>query len=86
VCAKCSDIDIKLARYKQLSTMIIDRGALESIERLIANLVAVRADLHSKPEHSSVARGPSRADVIDLGAIRKASSNDRLPHAYPIKV
>jgi hypothetical protein len=48
MCEQCSDIDAKLARYEQLATMVIDHGALASIKRLIANLVAERGYLHSK--------------------------------------
>jgi hypothetical protein len=52
MCEKCSDIDAKMARYQRLSVMIIDPGALESIKRLIANLVAERAYLHSSQRNN----------------------------------
>ena len=82
MCEKCSDIDAKLARYEQLATMVIDHGALESIKRLIANLVAERGHLHSK---SPRIRAGTSAAIIDFRRIRIANSNDRLPNAYPIE-
>jgi hypothetical protein len=50
MCEKCSEIDIRLARYRALSGAVTDRLALESIERLIADLEAQKAYLHPGPE------------------------------------
>ena len=83
MCAKCGDIDAKLARFQQLATMVIDHGALESIRRLIANLVAERAYLHStRPPRI---RTGTRATVIDFAEFRAANSKDRLPDAFPVE-
>jgi hypothetical protein len=74
MCEKCSDIDAKLARYEQLARMIIDHGALESIKRLIANLVAERGHLHSR---SPRIRTRTSAAIIDFGRIRVANKSPR---------
>ena len=75
MCKKCSDIDAKLARYEQLATMVINHGALESIKRLIANLVAERGCQHSR---SPRIRTGTSAAIIDFRRIRVANNNDRL--------
>jgi hypothetical protein len=79
MCVKCSDIDAKMARYQRLSTMVIEHGALESIKRLIANLAAERAYLHSRPEKQLGIQTSMRARVIDFGGIRaeRLGSRDR---------
>jgi hypothetical protein len=75
MCEKCGDIDAKLARYERLAAIVIDHGALESIERLIANLVAERAYLHSR---SPLIRAETPAAVIDFGEFRTAKRSRRL--------
>jgi hypothetical protein len=50
--------------------MVVDHGALESIKRLIANLVAERAYLHSRPEKPPGIQTSARDRVIGSGGIR----------------
>ena len=77
MCDKCGDIDAKLARYEQLAAIVIDHGPLGCIERIIANLVAERADLHSRPPRTQT---ETSAAVIDFGEFRAANRSGRLPH------
>jgi hypothetical protein len=50
MCDKCDEIDGRLVRYRQLSSAVTDKLALESIDRLIADLEYQKTLLHPKPE------------------------------------
>jgi hypothetical protein len=47
VCELCEKIDARIARYRELSRAIRDKQALESIDRIIADLDAQKRSLHS---------------------------------------
>ena len=49
VCARCDKIDERI-EHRQLAKYVTDKDALESIERLIANVEAKKSSLHPKPE------------------------------------
>jgi hypothetical protein len=48
MCDKCDDIDLRVDRYRQLAGGVTDKQALESIERLVADLEMQKALLHPK--------------------------------------
>ena len=50
VCARCVEIDDRTKRYQELASAIIDKAALESIDRLIKSLDAEKLGLHPEPE------------------------------------
>ena len=50
MCNRCVEIDAQTTRYQALAKSVTDEGALESIARLIAALVAERLRLHAEPE------------------------------------
>jgi hypothetical protein len=49
VCARCVEIDDRTKRYQELARSIIDKAALESIDRLIKSLDAEKLGLHREP-------------------------------------
>jgi hypothetical protein len=50
VTACCDKIDERIEKYRQLAKYVTDKVALESIERLIANLEAEKDSLRPKPQ------------------------------------
>jgi hypothetical protein len=48
MCEKCDEIDEKVARYRALSERLLDRPVLERIEALIADLLALKQQLHPR--------------------------------------
>ncbi len=50
MCARCVEIDDRTKRYQELASAIIDKAALESIDRLIKSLDAEKLGLHPEPE------------------------------------
>jgi hypothetical protein len=51
VCALCDEIDVRIARYRELAKHVSDKAALESIDRLTADLEAKKLSLHSMQEN-----------------------------------
>ena len=50
MCKKCSDINDRIARYRELWRSLTDRLAMDGIDRLIANLEAQKLALHPSAE------------------------------------
>jgi hypothetical protein len=46
MCGKCIELDVKIERYKRLSSQIIDQPTLDGITKLIADLQAQKIALH----------------------------------------
>ncbi len=46
MCDKCIELDVKIERYKRLSSQIIDQPTLDGITKLIADLQAQKIALH----------------------------------------
>ncbi len=46
MCEKCGEIDLKLERYRRISSGLTDRLVLESIQTLMENMKAEKAALH----------------------------------------
>jgi hypothetical protein len=51
VCDRCSQIDERILHYHELAKLVLDKGVLESIAQLIANLEAEKRILHPTPEN-----------------------------------
>jgi hypothetical protein len=50
MCDKCVEIDEKIAHYRALTECILDPFFLERIEAKIANLLALKEQLHPKQD------------------------------------
>jgi hypothetical protein len=50
MCAKCNELDEKIAHYAQLVTHISDQLTLEGIRETIGRMTAEKAALHSESE------------------------------------
>lgn len=50
MCDKCDEIDGRIARYRRLSSAVTDKLALESLDKLVADLEFQKTLLHPKPE------------------------------------
>jgi hypothetical protein len=48
MCMRCEAIDVKLAHYRELSSFIMNRWKLDSIDVLIATMEAEKKELHPK--------------------------------------
>jgi len=46
MCAKCAELDFKLAHYRQMATRITDAATLDGIAGLTKELVNAKAALH----------------------------------------
>lgn len=46
MCAKCVAIDEKVERYRFLASRILDSSTIERIESLVADLLAIKGQLH----------------------------------------
>jgi hypothetical protein len=51
VCTHCDEIDERIARYRDLAKHVSDKAAVESIDRLIADLEAKKLAWHPTPEN-----------------------------------
>lgn len=50
MCEKCDEIDIRLERYRRISSGLTDRQVLESIETIMENMKAEKAALHPESQ------------------------------------
>lgn len=50
MCEKCVEIDEKVDRYRSLASRILDSLTIEGIEALIAELLALKEQLHPTQE------------------------------------
>jgi hypothetical protein len=50
MCEKCTELDFKLARYKQIAMRITDPPTLDGIAGLIKEMMDAKAALHPEPE------------------------------------
>jgi hypothetical protein len=50
MCERCGEIDNSTGRYRWLARGILDRGALEALEKLVAKLAAEKMALHPTPK------------------------------------
>ena len=48
MCEKCDEITLTIARYQYLKAQITDRQTIEAADRLIAELAAKKAALHTR--------------------------------------
>jgi hypothetical protein len=47
MCERCDEIATRIERYRSLATGILDKAALDSIDRLVAALEETRGFLHA---------------------------------------
>jgi hypothetical protein len=48
MCAKCDELDDKIAHYKRLAVHITDKLTLDGIDQLIDRLESEKVDLHGE--------------------------------------
>ena len=46
MCEKCTELELKVAHYREMATRIQDQLTLDGITRLIAEAIATMATLH----------------------------------------
>jgi len=46
MCERCAEIDLRLAHYRELSTWLLDKLALDGIQSLIARYETEKKALH----------------------------------------
>jgi hypothetical protein len=46
MCEKCTDLEMKIQRYRAMQSRITDKQVLDGIAELIAELLAKKAELH----------------------------------------
>ena len=50
MCEKCVEIDEKVEHYRSLASRLLDSATIKGIEALIADLLALKEQLHSAQE------------------------------------
>jgi hypothetical protein len=50
MCARCEEINGKLAHYREMMSFIMDKRTLDSIGILVAAMEAEKTALHPRPE------------------------------------
>lgn len=50
MCQKCSEIDLRIVRYRHLASRINDRIAIDAIAELIEAALAKKAAIHCEPK------------------------------------
>ena len=48
MCSQCDEIDVKVERLRNMARRLLDQQTLDGIKKLIAELEAQKASLHSK--------------------------------------
>lgn len=49
MCAKCTELDNKIARYRRIATQVTDKQALDGIARLIEQMTTEKATIQCEP-------------------------------------
>jgi len=48
MCSQCDEIDVKIERLRGIARRLLDQQTLDGIKKLIAELEAQKASVHSK--------------------------------------
>jgi hypothetical protein len=59
MCVKCTELDFKIAHYRQLANRITDPLTLDGIAGLIKELASIKAELHPEEKKQGGFSWPS---------------------------
>jgi hypothetical protein len=50
MCEKCTEFNFKIARYRQIASLIVDQPTLDGIAQLIKEMTETKSELHPEPQ------------------------------------